>query len=230
MQAWLKGRPQGVRRRMTLSLSAAAVLLVLLGGEAKAATVTVGSPLTAGFGGQYSSSPSGTWVNSAIAEPGSSVASPVSGTIVRWRMLGNYSGGPFRLRVLRPDGTGKFTGAGTSQPFNPIPLMQKGALQTFDTSLPINAGDLIGLDVTTGTQIPVAGVTGSHVINWFPALPDGSSLAPPYNFDNVELGFNADVESTPPVTTQTKKKCKKKKHKRPAASAKKKKCKKKKKR
>jgi hypothetical protein len=146
-------------------------------------------------------------------------------------MIGNYSGGPFRLRVLRPDGTGEFAGAGTSAPFNPAPLMQKGGLQTFDTSLPIEQGDLIGLDVTTGTQVPVAGVTGSHVINWFPALPDGSASPPPYGFNDVELGFNADVlsPSIPAGPTKPKKKCKKhKKHKRSAASAKKQKCKKKK--
>jgi hypothetical protein len=229
MQVSLRSRLIGARRMAAL-FGAAASLFLALGTDTQAATVTVGSPLTVSFGGVFGSAPSGTWVNSQLAEPGSSVASPVSGTIVRWRMIGNYSGGPFRLRVLRPDGTGKFTGAGTSAPFALAPLMQKGGLQTFSTSLPINAGDVIGLDVTSGTEIPVAGVTGSHVINWNPALPDGDSSAAPYNFNDVELGFNADVESTPPVTTQTKKKCKKKKHKRSAASAKKKKCKKKKKR
>jgi hypothetical protein len=108
--------------------------------------------------------------------------------------------------------------------------MQKGGLQTFSTNLPIKAGDVIGVDDYNGGHIGAAGMPGSNLIDWFPPLADGSTSAPPYGESNVELGYNADVEPTPPVTTQAKKKCKKKKHKRSAASAKKKKCKKKKKR
>jgi hypothetical protein len=57
---------------------------------ASAATVTVGSPLTASFtGGGLDCAPSGcTTFNSALGEPGAHVSTPVSGTIVRWRMRG----------------------------------------------------------------------------------------------------------------------------------------------
>jgi hypothetical protein len=217
-----------VRGRLGLLLSTTAVLLFTLVSGAQAATVTVGSPLVAVFGGQFSSAPSGTWVNSALPESGASVASPVSGTIVRWRLAGNHNDGPFKLRVLRPGAGGVFTGAGTSEQVTPL-----AGLQTFTTSLPIQAGDVIGLNGITGSQIGVAGVLGSHLINWNPALADGDTSAPDYtNYNNLELAFNADVEyvPTPPATTTTtKKKCKKKKkHKRSAESAKKK-CKKKKK-
>ncbi len=184
--------------------------------------MTVGSPLITTFPGQFESQPSGTWVNSSLSEPGANVASPVSGTIVRWRLAGNHNDGPFKLRVLRPGPGGVFTGTGTSATVASLP-----GTQTFSTSLAVQPGDVIGLDGITGSQIGVASVTGSHLINWNPALADGSTSAPPYtNFNDLELGFNADVEYTPPVT---KKKCKKKKHKRSAESAKKKKCKKKKK-
>jgi hypothetical protein len=204
-----------------MAVSAAALSLIAAS-SAQAATVTVGSPLTTTFGGYYASSPSGTWVNSSLAEPGAMPASPTAGVIVRWRMTGSYSGGPFKLRVLRPTGSGSFTGAGTSAAVTPL-----GGTQTFTTNLPINAGDLIGVDLTTGSHVSVAGVTGSHVVNWNPALADSSTSVPPYNFNNVELGFNADVEYTPPVTPTQK--CKKKKHKHSAQISKKKKCKKKKK-
>jgi hypothetical protein len=155
----------------------------------------------------------------------------VSGTIVRWRLAGNHNDGPFNLRVLRPDAAGMFTGAGTSEQVTPL-----AGAQTFTTSLPIQAGDVIGLNGITGSQIGVASVAGSHLINWNPALADGDTSAPTYtDYNNLELAFNADVEAapTPPATTTTatKKKCKKKKkHKRSIESAKKKKCKKKKKR
>jgi hypothetical protein len=215
-------------RRLVAVLLGTTALLFTLGSGAQAATVTIGSPLTTTFPGQYASAPSGTWVNSSLSEPGANVASPVSGTIVRWRIAGNHNDGPFKLRVLRPGPGGVFTGAGTSASVALLP-----GTQTLSTSLAVQPGDVIGLNGITGSQIPVASVTGSHLINWNPALADGSTSAPPYtDFNNLELGFNADVEYTPPVTTQTKKKCKKKKHKRSAESSKKHKkkgCKKKKK-
>jgi hypothetical protein len=217
-------------RRLVGVLLGTTALLFTLGSGAQAATVTIGSPLTTTFPGQYASAPSGTWVNSSLSEPGANVASPVSGTIVRWRLAGNHNDGPFKLRVLRPGPGGVYTGAGTSASVAVLP-----GTQTFSTSLAVQPGDVIGLNVITGSQIGIASVNGSHLINWNPALADGSTSAPPYtNFPDLELGFNADVEYTPPqpptTTTSTKKKCKKKKHKRSAQSAKKKKCKKKKKR
>jgi hypothetical protein len=216
-------------RRLVAVLLGTAALLFTLGSGAQAATVTIGSPLSTTFPGQLESQPSGTWVNSSLSEPGANVASPVAGTIVRWRITGNHNDGPFRLRVLRPGPGGVFTGAGTSASVALGP-----GTQTLTTSLAVQPGDVIGLNGVTGSKLPVASVTSSRLINWNPALADGSTSAPPYtDFPDLELGFNADVEYTPPpptTITSTKKKCKKKKHKRSAQSAKKKKCKKKKKR
>ena len=212
-----------ILRRIPLATAVATVVLIG-SSSAQAATVTVGSPLTADFNGFYGCAPSGTWANTVLSEPGANPVSPVTGTIVRWRMTGVYSGGPFTLRVLRPTSMGAYTPAGSSAPITPV----GNGLQTFTTSLPIQVGDLIGIDITTGTHLSVAAVAGSHPVNWNPALADGETSPPDYtNYPNVEVGFNADVE-TPPATT-TKKKCKKKKKHRSAAAAKKKHCKKKKK-
>jgi hypothetical protein len=214
-------------RRILLAASVATLLLIG-SSSAQAATVTVGSPLTADFNGYFTSGPSGTWANTVLSEPGANPVSPVNGTIVQWRMSGVYSGGPFTLRVLRPTSMGAYTPAGSSVPITPV----GNGLQTFTTSLPIQVGDLIGIDITTGTHLSVAAVTGSHPVNWNPALADGETSPPDYinNYPNSEVGFNADVEYTPPSTTTTKKKCKKKKKKHhSAAAAKKKHCKKKKK-
>ena len=209
-------------------LFASALTLFLTGASSvAAATVTVGSPLTATFGGQYFSGPSGTWANAVLSEPGANPTSPVTGTVVRWRMTGNYSGGPFKLRVLHPTSMGGYTGSGTSAPVIPI----GNGPQSFNTNLPIKAGDLIGLDITSGTAASVSGVTGSHPVNWNPALADGASRPPDYTsiYPNQEVGFNADVEPQP-ATPSPVKKCKKKKKKKKhsAATAKKKKCKRKK--
>ena len=59
-----------------------------------------------------------TFFNTALPEKGANLVSPVSGTIVRWRMAEGV-GGPFYLRVLRPNGSGAYAGAGTSGPATP---------------------------------------------------------------------------------------------------------------
>jgi hypothetical protein len=156
----------------------------------------------------------------------------VKGNVVRWRLAGNHNDGPFKLRVLHPDGTGKFTPVATSDQVTAPP-----GLRAFDTALPIQAGDVVALDVVTGSQIGVTGVPGANLFNWNPSIADDETSAPDFtDYDGLELGFNADVEYTPPppppagpAAPQGKGKCKrhKKKHKRTADSAKKKKCKKK---
>jgi hypothetical protein len=64
----------------------AAVALLSLGANARAGTVTVGSPLTQDFE-KVSMSALVTVANTALPEPGAQVFSPVSGTVVRWRVL-----------------------------------------------------------------------------------------------------------------------------------------------
>jgi len=178
------------------TILAAGALAFLSLASAHAETVTVGSPLKATFGGSLGSAPTGTWANTALPEPGAHVSSPVSGVIVRWHMTGNYSvGDPFELRVLEPASPGEYKGAGTSSPVTPT-----GGMQTFATNLPIKEGDLIGLNVNNGF-IGAAGVSASHVVDWFPALPDGSTLAPPYFSNDTELGFNAEVQPPPGITS-----------------------------
>jgi hypothetical protein len=216
-------------RRISMVASGALAALFMIGASgAQAATVTVGSPLTAPLAGTFGSSPSGTWANTVLSESGANPVSPVTGTIVHWRMTGAYSGGPFKLRVLRPTSMGSYTAVSTSTPVTPL----GNGLQTFTTaSLSVQAGDLIGVDITTGTNVAVGTMSGSHPVNWNPALADGAGRPPDYtNYPNAEILFNADVDYTPPSPpTTAKKKCKKKKKKHSAAAAKKKHCKKKKK-
>jgi hypothetical protein len=150
----------------------------------------LGSPLTASFS-FFFTGPT-TEANATLAEPGANVTSPVTGTIVRWRLVVESTGTPFALRVLRP-AVGGETGVGTSSQVTPT---STGA-QTFATNLPIKAGDLISLDLVTsssrvGEAVPVA---GSTVYQWAPPLADGSTAPQETTFPNSELGFNADVET-----------------------------------
>src|SRR5687768_12012399 len=81
--------------------------------SAGAAPITVGNPLFGPFGSSASAATHFTLLNVTIAEPGALPATPVSGAVLRWSIVGG-EGGPFRLRVLRPAGGTSYTAVGTS--------------------------------------------------------------------------------------------------------------------
>jgi hypothetical protein len=228
----------GRARRVLISSLAAAAALGITSASAGAATVTLGDPLTqfmdGGFLGNNGSTE--TVANTTIQEPGGHATSPVNGTIVSWRVL-SLGTGEYALRVLRPAGGGSYTGAGRS-PGN----VSVAGDNTFSASLPIQAGDLIGLDLpdNQGVQGRSLGVPDGVWSGWVPQLPEGTSLAPIDTNTHAQLAIQATVEYSETPTGGgggggagaggpgvTSKKCKKKKkHKRSAQSAKKK-CKKK---
>ena len=130
-----------------------------------------------------------TWTNTVLP-PGAILTAPSDGTIVRWRIVG-ASGGPFRLRVLTPDGETTYTGAGTGPAQNPT----TSGTQTFPASLPIRTGQIVGFD-NTGTMDTFASMAapGATYTDWNPPLADSSTLpyTNPYGAD-YEIAFNADV-------------------------------------
>jgi hypothetical protein len=172
-------------------------LVGLLGvaSAAQGATVTVGSlhtdvveSTTAGSTGTL------TFANPVVGL-GGVATSPVDGTIVRWHVTG-ATGGPFTLRVLRP-APGGYTAVGTSAGAVPSSL----GTQTFPASLPIRAGDLIGLNTTNKTdQVGAALAPGSLVAAWQPALPEGTTLGPTVTASGAEVTFNAEVQPAPRIT------------------------------
>ena len=196
---------RGSRRlshRALLLAASAAVWALIVASSAQAATVTVGSPLTGSFTSTSSGGGPATWANTALSDPGANVTSPINGTLVRWRVTGAFSGGPFRLRVLRPSGGGTYTGAGTSAPQTPSGT----STQAFTTNLPIQAGDLIGLDPANTTDTIGTNPSsdpGNIVSVWSPQLVDGGAARPAggtFNPGN-QLGFNADVQPPPGISS-----------------------------
>jgi hypothetical protein len=74
--------------RAILATLAVALLVVSAASPAQAATITIGSPLTADFSMAVIGYPGPeTVANIALPEPGALAMSPVEGTIVRWRVL-----------------------------------------------------------------------------------------------------------------------------------------------
>lgn len=159
--------------------------------------VLVGSPLGYTFNDGFIHSGGAIVVAStALSEPGANVSSPVSGLVVRWTTKGRYQGGPFRLRILRPTALG-LVGAGTSGPQTPV----GESAQSYSTALPIQAGDLIGVEATkesdlVGIQQPA---TGAAVEALFPPPLEGSPAATTSGYATNELGLNATVQAAPEV-------------------------------
>ena len=202
--------PGKARRRVLASLVAiAAAVSVCWASAADAATVTVGSPITTYLdGGDVGTNGSDTTVaNLTLPEAGAHATSPVSGTIVQWRVV-TLGTGQYALRVMRPAGGTAYTGAGIAAQTISTP-----GSYTFTANLPIQAGDLIGMDLPDNNGIAATNITGGSHSTWVPSIPDGGPAASPV-FDNIgEAAFNADVQSPDPVATPpTQKKCKKKKH------------------
>jgi IPT/TIG domain/PASTA domain len=191
---------QGKVRRMlgrlgfTAAVATSAVAL-LAPATGQASTVTVGSVLPPGSTptefGQVE-----TFFNTALPEKGANLTSPVDGAIVRWR-LQDASGGPFYLRVLRPNGSGGYMAAGTSNPVTP----SGPELQTFTANLPIKAGDLIGVDPTNATdKVGVVEAAGAGYGFIFPPPFDGATVAPSGAVNGKEIELTAEVQPTPTVT------------------------------
>jgi hypothetical protein len=108
-------------------------------------------------------------------------------------MLGGTSGSPYKLRVLRPQEGGQFTGAGTSAP----ETATSSGIQTFHANLPIHAGDIIGIDFEEATIGTSAG-TGSYAY-FGPSLPDDVTETP-VGTGFTEIAVNADVQPPPGIS------------------------------
>jgi len=166
----------------------------LVSASAQASPITLGSTLTGGFTTSSCGAPC-TLLNRKVAGP-NPVASPVNGVVTHWRITGGTSGVPgYRLRILRPTGA-TYTAIATSAPATPV----GPGLEVFSTSIPIQVGDLIGIDTPSGGALPIAPSPAAEYLGWEPPLNDGESQPFVGPFPGGELGYNADVLGPPSVT------------------------------
>jgi hypothetical protein len=186
----LSGSPSKPKRRI---LVAAAAVAVLLAPAADAADVTIGSNLAGSANMNICpDSIACTYVQTSGGAP--VAVSPVDGTVVRWRLKAGSTGGTVKLRVLRPAGAG-FTAVTSS-----VVQTVTSDLNTFSTSLPIKAGDVVALDnSTSGLYFTDSPSVALPLVKWFqPAIADGATGAPNNQQVNLELLMNADVTPTVP--------------------------------
>jgi hypothetical protein len=184
------------RRSAIAVLCAVSVLALAMATTAQASVISIGSVLPEGATSKPFKRVQ-TLFNTALPESGATLASPVNGAIVRWRIQGAV-GGPFFLRVLHPDGKGSYEASGTSSGQSPSDT----GLQTFSTNVKVQAGDLIGVDPSHDSdEIGFTTVAGASYASIFPTPFDGSIHAPSETFSGEELSLSAEIQPAPEITT-----------------------------
>jgi hypothetical protein len=183
------------QRLRLLALPLVIVGSLLACSSAPAAPVTVGSRLTASFLPVAFNAPGLLAINSALGEPGAHVSSPVDGAVIGWKVLGE--GGPFELRLVRPEGAGTFIAGAASAP-QTIPTYGLG---NFTTDLPIKAGETVGIQATNETDR--IGTTDGHSPGSAFALwvvpPVSPATLPNGEQGESELSFSATVLPAPTI-------------------------------
>jgi len=160
------------------------------------ASTTIGADLSDPFFAEFNCDavPSGCTMGNgpllpfANRAPGGLVA-PISGVIVRWRIKIGPLARPTALRIMRPGNMNTRAAVATSAAVTP----PTATTSTFDTRLPIAAGDTVGVD----SKLPPYGFVASNSSPyWNPALADGTTPSPPSGLlANSELLVNADLEA-----------------------------------
>ncbi|HEU0317656.1 MAG TPA: IPT/TIG domain-containing protein [Solirubrobacteraceae bacterium] len=189
--------PQSRRSRAAPLL--AATLLALLGGalapaRGLALVVTLGTP-TASFGANQSLSSCSSCTQFQLVAPGYSLTAPAAGRVTVWRAMGR---GPLALRILRPEGAGLVAVAASGS----VSLAGTG---TFAVSLPIAAGDQIGVDLlpttapTPSAQLHFANLSGALFGQAQPAAAAGAALNAGSQASGA-ISLNADVAIAPVAT------------------------------
>jgi hypothetical protein len=187
LQLFGRGAPSAWMRGRSVALAFATAALLLMLPSASGAAVTIGADVNAASGQPESCGEPCTFFQTV--DPGRQFTAPTSGVVVRWRVRDSI--GTLKLRVLRPAGAGTYTGAGTSAPG----ALPSGVVTTFDTRLPINAGDFIGVDlVDANSALGTRPLGGGQEAGFIPPLADGQTRSPEGTNNDVENLYNADIE------------------------------------
>jgi hypothetical protein len=198
------------RRRIAGLVAVTAVAAAsLAASSASLAAVTIGEDTTltpTNGAGCAHADPGQVCTYAQIQHPDRSYAAPSDGVIVRWRVRGDSGRRQFTLRVLRPNGDGTFTGAGTSEPKTVVPNVEN----VFEARMPISQGDFIGVDVPNDDitcepdgctppirpSLAVRPVAGAISYVWSHRLQDGQTRVPTGVLANdLALLYNADIEA-----------------------------------
>ena len=122
--------------------------------------------------------------------PSVGTRSPVSGTVVRWRIRGSSATPGYKLNVLRDNGDDSYTVTASSGSVTPA----GNEIETFASSLPIHLGEYLELDIPYSGHI--AQVEGESTNAFFPPTAEvGETATAGAGEIPLVFGYNADIES-----------------------------------
>jgi len=169
----------------TRALALATVLAALAPAAAADAASTIGSDLSQ----PASTTTCGTACTAftVVRATGSPVAVvPYDGVVVRWRVKAGLATSGVTLRALRSAGTDAYVGVGAGDPQD-VPA----GTSTFDTRVPVKAGDIIGADALGDARLFALSST-LDVEMFTPPLTTFAHS--PFRQPGGELLVNADIE------------------------------------
>ncbi len=197
----LQRSKERLRRRAILAALGACFAILALAATAQAETLTLGPALTGPGSSGYCSIEACDEMLLTTEAPSVEIASPIDGTVVRWRVKGPSATPGYSLNVLRDNGDGTYTVTASTGPVTPA----GNEIETLATSLPIHVGEYIELNLPQNGQFTALEGESTYA-TFFPVLQSGETRAPfneykyPYTF-----GYNADIESestpAPPGTS-----------------------------
>jgi hypothetical protein len=126
--------------------------------------------------------------------PSNATIAPISGTVVSWSIEGASAVSGYNLVVLRKNLTGTYTVTAAS----PVVTPTGAAPQSFPSGLPIQAGEIVGVNYPNAATIGVLPV--SSTVAFFTAtLTVGAEAASEESSGTLSPAFNATIESTSSV-------------------------------
>ena len=127
------------------------------------------------------------------------VASPVNGMVTTWRISAGITPGPAALRIVRPLAGGLYISPGATPQMMPA----ANSISTYSAQLPIQRGDLIGVDCCGAGGSTFFTQTSSPQtsrLDFEPGpLGEGPGTAPAGS-DTFEVLINADIDPTSAFT------------------------------
>jgi hypothetical protein len=170
--------------------------LLALAATAQADTITVGASLSSPelfSGGCLPTTSCGTVMVEATA-PATVTSSPVDGVVTAWRVADAVEAPGFGVSVVSRNSDGTYTATASSAAETP----HGNQIETFNTDLPIKAGEFIELTLPEGGEIGV--LEGQSTEAFFePALLFGGVAEPEVDAQTFVVGWNADISFSPPV-------------------------------
>ncbi len=180
-------------RKLLIRTGLLAAIASALAAAPAGAAVPVGQVATTPTG---NCDPGADHVQVSVAPGTASYVMPASGTLTNWSMRASAAlGQRYQMKVYRPLGGLTFQVVGHSS----TTLITAGALNVFPVSVPVKAGDVLGLN-TVGPGTPAceqAGATGDTAAFRAGSLADGGSgLFAPLGGPPKRLNIAATLEPT----------------------------------